>query len=54
VIRRYGLTEGDIDELLALIGPLLPDADVAVEVPDPADARVIAAAIAARADNRHR
>jgi hypothetical protein len=49
-IRRYGVTEGDIEELLTVIGPLLPDVDVTVEVRDPVDASVVAAAVAALAD----
>jgi putative PIN family toxin of toxin-antitoxin system len=49
-LRRYGVTEGDIEELLLVLGPLLPDVDVAVAVRDVGDAVVIAAAIAGRAD----
>jgi len=49
-IRRYGVTEGDIDELLVLIGPMLPDVDMAVEVRDRDDAPVIAAALTGRAE----
>jgi putative PIN family toxin of toxin-antitoxin system len=48
-IRRYGVTEGDIEAVLAILGPLLPDVDVAVELRDPDDAPVIAAALAGRA-----
>lgn len=48
-IRRYGVTEGDIDAVLAVLGPLLPDVDVAVELRDPDDVAVIAAALAGRA-----
>ena len=48
-IRRYGVTEGDIDAVLAVFGPLLPDVDVAVELRDPDDTPVIAAALASRA-----
>ena len=47
--RRYGVTEGDIDAVLAVLGPLLPDVDVAVELRDPDDTPVIAAALASRA-----
>ena len=49
-LRRYGVTEGDIEELLLVLGPLLPDVDVAVAVQDADDAVVIAAAIAGRAE----
>jgi putative PIN family toxin of toxin-antitoxin system len=45
-IRRYGVTEADIGDTLAVLGPLLPDVDIAVEIRDPDDAAVIAAAIA--------
>ncbi len=48
-IRRYGVTEGDTEAVLAVLGPLLPDVDVAVELRDPDDAPVIAAALAGRA-----
>jgi putative PIN family toxin of toxin-antitoxin system len=48
-IRRYGVTEGDIDDVVALLGPLLPGADVAVEIRDPDDAPVVAAAVAGNA-----
>jgi putative PIN family toxin of toxin-antitoxin system len=49
-LRRYGVTEGDIVELLLVLGPLLPDVEVAVAVRDADDAVVIAAAIAGQAD----
>jgi putative PIN family toxin of toxin-antitoxin system len=45
-IRRYGITEGDIDDLLAVFGRLLPDVDVRVPIRDLKDAPVIAAALA--------
>jgi putative PIN family toxin of toxin-antitoxin system len=48
-MRRYGVTEGDVDDVVALLGPLLPGADVAVEVRDPDDAPVVAAAVAGNA-----
>jgi putative PIN family toxin of toxin-antitoxin system len=48
-MRRYGVTEGDIEAVLAVLGPLLPDVDVAVELRDPDDVPVIAAALAGRA-----
>ena len=49
-ILRYGVTEADIDDVLAVLGPLLPDVDVAVEVRDPDDAPVVGAALAGSAD----
>lgn len=48
-IRRYGVTDADIDDVVAVLGPLLPDIDVAVEVRDPDDAAVVGAALAGAA-----
>jgi putative PIN family toxin of toxin-antitoxin system len=48
-IRRYGVTEGDLDDVLAVLGPLLPDVDISVEVRDPDDAAVVGAALAGAA-----
>lgn len=48
-IRRYGVTEGDVDDVLAVLGPLLPDVDISVEIRDPDDAAVVGAAIAGAA-----
>lgn len=48
-IRRYGITEADVDDVLAVLGPLLPDVDIAVEIRDPDDAAVVAAAVAGAA-----
>ena len=49
-IRRYGITEADIDDVFAVVGPLLPDVDVAVEIRDPDDAVVVGAALAGAAE----
>jgi putative PIN family toxin of toxin-antitoxin system len=49
-IRRYGITEADLDDVLAVLGPLLPDVDVDAEVRDPDDAVVVGAALAGAAD----
>ena len=49
-VKGYGITEGDIDDILVLVGALLPDVDIAVEIRDPDDRPVIAAAIAGHAD----
>jgi len=49
-LRRYTISADDIRELLVLIGRDLPDVDVEVELRDPRDAPVVAAAIAGRAD----
>jgi putative PIN family toxin of toxin-antitoxin system len=48
-MRRYGVTEGDVDDVLAVLGPLLPDVDISVEIRDPDDAAVVGAAIAGAA-----
>jgi putative PIN family toxin of toxin-antitoxin system len=49
-IRRYGVTEADVDDVLAVLGPLLPDVDVEVEIRDPDDAVVVGAALAGAAE----
>jgi putative PIN family toxin of toxin-antitoxin system len=49
-IRRYGIDEKDVAAVLAVLGPFLPDVDVVVDVRDPDDAPVVAAALAGRAD----
>lgn len=49
-IRRYGVTEVDLEDVLAVLGPLLPDVDVDVEIRDPDDAVVVAAALAGAAE----
>lgn len=49
-IRRYGITEGDVEDILVVLGPLLPDVDIEVEIRDPDDRPVIAAAITGHAD----
>jgi len=48
-IRRYGVTEADIEAVLAVVGPLLPDVDIAVDVRDPDDAVVVGAALSGAA-----
>ena len=49
-LRRYEISAEDIRELLILVGRDLPDVDVEVELRDPRDAPVVAAAIAGRAE----
>lgn len=49
-MQRYGITEGDIDDILIVVGTLLPDVEITVEIRDPDDRPVIAAAIAGHAD----
>lgn len=48
-IRRYGITEADLEAVLEVLGPLLPGVDVAVEVRDPDDVVVVGAALAGSA-----
>jgi putative PIN family toxin of toxin-antitoxin system len=49
-LRKYQIAAGDIREVVALLGPLLPSVDIDVEVRDPEDAPVLAAAISGAAD----
>lgn len=49
-IRRYGITDADVDDLVSLLGPFLPDIELAVSVRDPDDAPVVGAALAGRAE----
>lgn len=49
-LRRYRITERDIEDVLALLAPLLPRVDVAFMPRDPDDAPVVAAAVSGRAD----
>ena len=49
-IRRYGVTEGQIERTIAMLGPWLPDVELAVDIRDPDDAPVVAAAITGNAD----
>jgi putative PIN family toxin of toxin-antitoxin system len=49
-LRRYEISAEDIRELLVLVGRDLPDVDVEVELRDPRDAPVVAAAVAGRAE----
>ncbi|MFH1474319.1 MAG: putative toxin-antitoxin system toxin component, PIN family [Chloroflexota bacterium] len=49
-IRRYGVTEADVDDVIAVLGPLLPDVDVEVEIHNPDDAVVVGAALAGAAE----
>jgi putative PIN family toxin of toxin-antitoxin system len=48
--RRYDLSEGDLQSVLVLLAPLLPSVEVGIEIRDPKDAPVVAAAVAGRAD----
>ena len=48
-IRALGVTEEDEEDALVLLAPALPDVDVEVELRDPDDAPVIAAALAGSA-----
>ena len=49
-LHRLGVTEDDVQAVLTILGPLLPDVDVDVPIRDPNDARVVSAALAGRAD----
>ena len=49
-LRRYEISSEDIRELLVLVGRDLPEVEVEVELRDPRDAPVVAAAIAGRAE----
>lgn len=44
-LRKYGFARRDVDDLLQLLAPALPTADVAVPVRDVDDAPVVAAAL---------
>jgi putative PIN family toxin of toxin-antitoxin system len=49
-LRRYEIPEHDARDLLVLIARDLPEVDVTVQLRDPDDAPVVAAAVAGRAD----
>lgn len=51
-IRRYGISEDDVTDVLVLLAPFLPSVDLDVEVPirDAADLPVVVAALAGRAE----
>lgn len=48
-LARYGLTEGDVEDVLRLLAPLLPRVEVDVPLRDPDDVPVVAAAVAGAA-----
>lgn len=45
-IRRYGISEGDVSDVVTLLAPFLPTVDFAVPTRDPKDRIVVAAALA--------
>jgi putative PIN family toxin of toxin-antitoxin system len=49
-IRAYDVDEVDVTEILTLLAGTLPAVDVQVEIRDPADAPVVEAAVAGRAE----
>jgi putative PIN family toxin of toxin-antitoxin system len=49
-LHRYELTKDDVRDLLSLTAPDLPTVDLEVEVRDPDDVPVVAAAVAGHAD----
>jgi putative PIN family toxin of toxin-antitoxin system len=48
-IRRYGIEERDVEDVLFLLAPFLPSVEIEPALRDPRDAPVVAAAIAGRA-----
>ena len=49
-LRAYDVSHEDVRDLLSLLAPSLPSVDVEVEVRDPDDIAVVAAAVAGRVD----
>ena len=49
-LRKYRITSQDVEDVLVLLGAILPDVDIDVELRDPRDAPVVAAAVATGAD----
>ena len=49
-LRKYGIVEEDATDLLALLGPALPDVEVSLPVRDADDLPVLASALAGRVD----
>jgi putative PIN family toxin of toxin-antitoxin system len=49
-LRHYSLGDDDVRELLGIVAAALPTVDIEVEIRDPDDPHVVAAAIAGRAD----
>lgn len=49
-LARYGLTEQDVADVLAVLSPLLPRIEVDVPIRDRNDAPVVAAALAGAAE----
>jgi predicted nucleic acid-binding protein len=49
-LRRYELSRQDIEDVLLILSPALPEVDVDVPLRDPADVPVVAAAVVGRAE----
>lgn len=49
-LARYAIDQRDIEDVLRLLAPSLPTADIEVPIRDPDDAPVVAAALAGAAD----
>lgn len=49
-LRRYDIEEHDIEDVMRLLAPALPTADLDVPIRDPNDAPVVSAAVAGAAD----
>lgn len=45
-LQRYGSTEEDVEDVLVLLAPFLPTVEIDVEIRDPDDVPVVAAALA--------
>jgi putative PIN family toxin of toxin-antitoxin system len=48
-LKRYGITEEDVQEILALLSPFLPTVETEIRLRDPKDAPVVHVAVAAHA-----
>jgi hypothetical protein len=49
-IRRYGIGEEDVRDVLRVLAPFLPDVDTGVALRDPGDLPVVASALAGGAE----
>lgn len=51
-LRRYAISDEDVDDVVKLLGPFLPSIEIDVQVPirDPTDAPAFMAALAGRAE----
>jgi putative PIN family toxin of toxin-antitoxin system len=49
-LRKYGITGADVEDVVVLFGAILPDVEVEVDLRDPNDPPMVAAAVASAAD----